>query len=350
MNNYVVESEKIKDNFNAYVLNLRFLTSIEEITKFSIRKTIKAILYGFELIWKIRSQKPDLIYFSFSPKGYSFYRDTFYVFLIKLFKKKLVIHLHGKGVKVNTKNNSLRKKLYHLVFKNLYVICLSEKLVNDIEDVYLSKPFIVPNGIEPLKQSNDHKNHDFEGAPQILCLSNYMKDKGILELIDALKILNNKGYIFNARLVGAPIDLTIDFLRNLINSQNLSGCVEMIGPLYGTDKNNELKKADIFVFPSKNEAFPLVILEAMQSGLPIVSTSDGGISDMIIDNETGYLVEKENPQLLADRLAILLKDKDLRIKFGEQGLRRFAENYTLEMFETKMVNTLNLILERPDQS
>lgn len=350
MNNYVVNSEKIKENFNSFVLNLHFLTSITEITKFSFKKIIKAIYYGFELIWKVRLKNPDLIYFSFSPKGYSFYRDALYVFLIKLYKKKLVIHLHGQGVKANTNNRSLKKKLYHLVFKNLYVICLSEKLVNDIEDVYKSKPFIVPNGIEQLASVRDQITHDIINVPQILCLSNYMQDKGILDLIDALKILNNKGYIFNARLVGAPIDLTTDFLQNQINNQNLSDCVEIVGPLYARDKTNELEKADIFVFPSRNEAFPLVILEAMQSGLPIVSTCEGGISDMIIDNETGFLVEKENPQIFADKLAILLRDKDLRIKMGEKGLQRFTENYTLEKFETNMVKTLNFILDRSDAS
>jgi glycosyltransferase involved in cell wall biosynthesis len=347
MNNYVVNSEKIKENFNSFVLNLHFLTSIKEITKFSFKKIIKAIYYGFELIWMIRSKKPDLVYLSFSPKGYSFYRDTFYVFLIKLYRKKVVIHLHGKGIKVSTGNSPIKKKLYQQLFKKLYVICLSEKLVHDIEDVYKSKPFIVPNGIEQLASTKDQITHDITNTPQILCLSNYMQDKGILDLIDALKILKNQGYTFNARLVGAPIDLATDFLQNQINSQNLSDCVEIIGSLYGNDKINELKKTDIFVFPSKNEAFPLVILEAMQFGLPIVSTLEGGIPEMVIDNETGFLIEKENPQLLADKLTILLKDKDLRIRLGE---RRFAENYTLEKFETKMVNTLNLILERSDLS
>lgn len=346
MNYYLVNSEKLKSNFNIDIINLQFIRTIEEITRFSLRKIYKSIYYSFEIIRKILIQKPDLVYFTLSLSGYALYRDASYVFLIKLLRKKIVFHLHGKGIKSEMKKNAFKKYLYRLVFKNTYVICLSQTLIKDIEDVNQSLPFVVPNGIQQRKPIAKKESSDESHIPQILYLSNYMRDKGIIVLIDALKILKDQGYKFNGRLVGAPIDLKTEFLQKLIIDHDLSDCVQITGPLYDKEKTDELINADLFVFPTRypNEAFPLVILEAMQFGLPVISTFEGGIPEMVIDNRTGFLVESQNPQMLAEKIAILLKDKDLRIEMGKQGLQRFIANYTLERFETDMINTFNAIL------
>lgn len=346
MNYYLVNSEKLKSNFNIDIINLQFVRMIEEITRFSLKKIYKSIYYSFEIIKKISIQKPDLVYFTLSLSGYALYRDAFYVFLIKLMRKKIVFHLHGKGIKSEMKKNVLKKYLYRLVFKNAYVICLSQTLRKDIEDVNKSLPFVVPNGIQSRKPIAQKESSDEGHIPQILYLSNYMRDKGIIVLIDALKILKDQGYTFNGRLVGAPIDLKTEFLQKLINDNDLSGCIQITGPLYDKEKTDELNNADLFVFPTRypNEAFPLVILEAMQFGLPVISTHEGGIPEMVIDNKTGFLVESQNPQMLAEKIAILLRDKNLRIEMGRQGLQRFIANYTLDRFESDMVNTFNAIL------
>jgi glycosyltransferase involved in cell wall biosynthesis len=346
MNNYLVSSEKLKNKFNLEIINLQFIRKIEEITRFSLRKIYKSIYYSFEIIRKISVHKPDLVYFTLSLSGYALYRDAFYVFLIKLLRKKIVFHLHGKGIKSEMKKNAVKKYLYQLVFRNTYVICLSQSLTKDIEDVNKSIPFVVPNGIQQRKPIVEKKSSDEGYIPQILYLSNYMRDKGITVLIDALKILKDQGYVFNSRLVGAPIDLKTEFLHKLINDNNLSDCVQITGPLYDKEKTDELNNADLFVFPTRypNEAFPLVILEAMQFGLPVISTYEGGIPEMVVDNRTGFLVESQNPQMLAEKIAILLNDKDMRTEMGKQGLQRFIANYTLERFETDMINTFNSIL------
>jgi len=350
MNRYVVNSSRIKTRFDTVVLNLQFLTSIKDITRFSVRKIFKAICYGFELIWKIGSLKPDLIYFSFSPKGYSFYRDALYVFLIKLFKRKLVLHLHGKGVKEGTNGSRVKKNIYKKVFRNTSVICLSEKLVTDIAEVYDAKPVIIPNGIEDFKINDELVKRGSNPKPRILCLSNYMIEKGILDLIAALGLMKQRGYSFQATLVGAPVDLTAENLKKEIDERDLADRVEITGPLYGSDKVNVLGNADIFVLPSRNEAFPLVILEAMQTGLPVISTLEGGISDMVVDKQTGFLTEKENPQLLADMMSLLLNDSMLRSEMGNKGRQRFKENYTLDKFEERLVRAFDFIISGAGQS
>ena len=83
----------------------------------------------------------------------------------------------------------------------------------------------------------------------------------------------------------------------------------------------------------------------MQFGLPVISTFEGSIPEIVINNETGFLVESQNAQMLADKIAILLKDKNLRIEMGKKGYERFINNYTLNHFENSMNNIFQTILD-----
>ncbi|MCW5517988.1 glycosyltransferase family 4 protein [Muriicola sp. Z0-33] len=344
MNSYVINSEVLRRNFTIDIVNLQFAKSIKELEKFSLLKIYKAILYGFMIAKIVITKSPDLIYFTIAPKGFAFYRDACYVLLLKLLNSKIVFHLHGKGIKNNIKKSFLKKKIYAWVFKNSYVICLSERLSEDISEVY-TLPYIVPNGIKILPKRNGIQNRLNKSTVNVLFLSNYIRSKGVLVLIDALAILHSQGYLFNARLVGAPADLTIEFLENRIANQSLAEVVQVTGPLYGNDKIAEFQNADIFTFPTYNEAFPLVILEAMQHALPVVSTLEGGIPEMTIDGKTGFLVETQNAPMLAEKIAVLLKNKNMRIEMGKRGYERFMDNYTINHFEKNIHYIFQTLLD-----
>jgi glycosyltransferase involved in cell wall biosynthesis len=344
MNSYVYNSDKIIESFSIDLVNLQFSKSIREISRFSFKKIPKAVNFGIEIVRKIISQKPDLVYFTLSPVGYAFYRDVIYVFLVKLFKKKIVFHLHGKGIKKKT-DKVLLKYLYRYVFKNAYVICLSERLICDIEAVCKSVPFVVPNGVQ-FQTGDKSKIMEKNGSPlRILYLSTYARNKGILVLIEALKEIKRQGVHFDARLVGSPSDLTTELLKELIKNQDLSDCIKIIGPLYGDDKKKELQEADIFVHPTFNDCLPLVLMEAMQNSLPVISTYEGAIPDMVIEGETGFLIEKHNVAALVEKIKTLLENKELREKMGKKGYERFINNYTLNHFENNMVRTFQNILD-----
>lgn len=345
MNNCVANSKIIRASFEIEIVNLQFARSVSELEHFSLIKVFRAMTYGLMIAGKIVARNPDLVYFTLSPKGYAFYRDAIYVFLLKIMNRKIAFHLHSQGVRINANSNRLKKYLYRKVFRNTYVICLSESLAGDISDVYSPTPFFVPNGIGLYPESNGNIKHQDNAVPHILFLSNYMRCKGILDLIDALSVLKNQGFTFTARLVGAPFDLTVETLESILRKNHLEEFVKVTGPLFGDQKIVEFQTADIFVFPTLNDAFPLVILEAMQFGLPVISTYVGGIPEIVTDNETGFLIDGGDIKLLADKIALLLKDKNMRIEMGKKGSSRFSQNYTLDKFEFNMLNTFQSILD-----
>ena len=242
----------------------------------------------------------------------------------------------GKGIKKLAEDSSWKKRLYRMVFKNTHIICLSQKLTADITTVYDAKPFVVPNGLE-FRDGLYRKNYAQKNrAPRIFYLSNFFTTKGILVLLEALKNLKQQGHNFEARFAGAPGDISLEFLNSKVEEEGLADRIEVLGPIYGDGKYAELQKADIFVHPTYNDAFPLVILEAMQCGLPVVSTHEGGIPNIVEHEETGFLVEHKNAKLLEEKIAVLLKDSELRANMGNNGYARFRDNFTMLKFEQNM--------------
>ena len=114
------------------------------------------------------------------------------------------------------------------------------------------------------------------------------------------------------------------------------------GRRYGSEKDVFWKDADMFVFPSYyyNECFPLVILEAMEQWLPVISTNEGGIPDEVFNGQTGYTVEKNDPNTLADSMERLFINPELGVQMGKAGRKLFEERFTEAVFEKRMKKCL----------
>ena len=101
-----------------------------------------------------------------------------------------------------------------------------------------------------------------------------------------------------------------------------------------------MRDADIFVFPTLNEAFGLVLLEAMEYGIPCVGTNEGGIKDIIDDGHTGFIVPKGDVQAFVTAIEKLIADSSLCETMGKTGCLKFKQNYTESMFEQTMLECL----------
>ena len=125
--------------------------------------------------------------------------------------------------------------------------------------------------------------------------------------------------------------------------RGLEGMAAYHGRKYGKDKVAFLNAADIFVFPTfyHNECFPLVLLEAMEHGVACISTTEGDIPGIIDDGRTGFLVPKHDAVALADKIEMFIRDTDLRHKMGSAGREKFEREFTLEVFEKRIVEILN---------
>jgi len=128
-------------------------------------------------------------------------------------------------------------------------------------------------------------------------------------------------------------------LRDKIKQHNLVDQVFLVGPI--SEAGRLLTAFDIFVFPSRSEAFGYVLLEAGAAGIPVVSTNVGGIRDVIIPNETGLLVQPDSTNELQAAIVDLLNTPEKRARLAAAHQRR-AATFTIEAMLEKTLQLYKL--------
>jgi glycosyltransferase involved in cell wall biosynthesis len=106
------------------------------------------------------------------------------------------------------------------------------------------------------------------------------------------------------------------------------------------------QEADVFVLPTQADTYSMVCLEAMAMSLPVIISDVGGISDIVVEGSTGYLIPHDDPAVLADRLRRLVADPQLRRRMGEEGRRRVEERFDLEKSTATIFELLATISSR----
>lgn len=180
---------------------------------------------------------------------------------------------------------------------------------------------------------------------EFLYLGNLMVEKGVLVLLQACEELRRECPEFICHFVGAAsMDMGLDEFRAQVAERQLQGNVIVHGPLYGADKEAMLSRVGALVFPTyyHNECFPFVILEAMKAGLPVISTEEGAIPDMVVNGESGLLVARKDCTALAGAMRSLMENRQLALKMGACGKEHYEARFKTEHF----INTVRDLLRR----
>ena len=352
---YINDSDGINREFECHYINLTTAKNLQDIGKVGMRK----LFDFFKLLRKIRKMlnevKPDLVYITPNACGGAFYKDFIVVQMIKAMGYRVVVHYHNKGVATH-QNRWLDNALYKRFFKGIKVILLSECLYDDVRK-YVDRRdvFVCANGIPALQVccSDSMLGPVLEDdIHHFLFLSNLLISKGVVVLLDALQILKDKGHRFVCDFVGGEtVEMNARLFAEEVVKRGLEGMAVYHGRKYGKDKEAFFCSTDVFVFPTfyHNECFPLVLLEAMEHGLPCISTTEGGIPGIIEDGQTGYLVPKHDAQALAEKMQILLSDTDLRCSMGKNGRDKLEREFTLDRFEKRMCGILEELVNSLSQ-
>lgn len=178
-----------------------------------------------------------------------------------------------------------------------------------------------------------------------ITISNLNESKGILYLLDACRMLVQRGEInFHLHLIGAATaEISAERMVQEICGRNLSAYVTYHGKQYGEHKEKLLAEADVFVHPTLDDCFPLVLLEAMQHALPIIATPVGAIPDIVEDGVNGILVPERDPEALAQAMKQLMDAPNLAQQMGQRGKEKYLANYTTERFEQRLLEIIKTV-------
>ncbi|SUB96678.1 D-inositol-3-phosphate glycosyltransferase [Segatella buccae] len=346
MGKYIHDSKLINDSFNCHYIDLTTAKDLGDIGHFRIGKIGEFISLLRKIRKAIHELNPELIYVTPNAKAPAFYKDFIVVQMIKSMGCRVVLHYHNKGVSTR-QDRWFDNKLYRRFFKGVKVILLAEALYPDVqkyvkrEDIY-----ICPNGIPDTTNGEAPSIERNNNVPHILFLSNLLVSKGVLILLDALKILKDGGYSFVCDFVGGETsEINAKSFNEEVKKRGLNKIAIYQGRKYGKEKDRIFDNADIFTLPSLNEAFPLVNLEAMQHKLPIVSSNVGGIVEEVKNGENGYITKAGDDKTLADALGKLIDNKGLRIKLGNKSYEMYRQSFTKDKFEFNIEGILTNCLE-----
>ena len=340
-------SKMVNESFRCDWVNMSTSRRMDEIGKTTFSKPFRMAGALLKTLWLLITRRYCLCYLAITCHGAGFLKDAPFVLLCKLFGRKIVIHQHNKGMAKDV-NRWPYRWLLPMVYKNAKVILLSWHLYPDIEKIVSKENVLVcPNGIKVDDGTGlaIHGSQEEEKIPRLLFLSNLMESKGVIVLLDALKVLADKGISFRCDFVGGETkEINTKRFAEEVDKRGLNRITFYHGRKYGEEKETILEQSDVFVFPTNEDCFPLVLLEAMSHGLPCVTTDEGGIPDIVVDGENGVVVQRQDPKSLAVGIEKLIVDTDLRRIMGEAGRKRLKIRFTEEMFEDNMLSVLERVV------
>jgi glycosyltransferase involved in cell wall biosynthesis len=210
--------------------------------------------------------------------------------------------------------------------------------VSDFSKDWLAQqfPYISPklhrvyNGMEISSGFEFRKKSDI---PLILSVGRAIEKKGFADLIDACAELNRQGFAFRCQIIGGgPLESE---LHDQIQTLGLSANVELLGAMPLVAVRQKLQEAYLFALPCVAESdggmdnLPTVILEAMDAGLPVVSTGLAAVPEMVNNGKTGFLVTENDVKALAVALTHLLSSPTLAEAMGQAGHALAKEKFSL---------------------
>lgn len=251
-----------------------------------------------------------------------FYEKALMAAVAKAFRRKTILHLHSGTFAEAARRPGARSAIrLSLRFADV-VVCVSKDLSRTVLGVLpQARVAVIPNSIVTdlyriHPRTETRRTH-------ILYIGWMIREKGIFDLVDAAARLLSHVPCFEVHMVGDGRDM--DDLKRAVAERSLSGVFKLHGWQAGEEKLRILHEADLLVLPSYAEAFGIVLLEAMASGLPVVATRVGGIPEVVVDGVHGELVDAGDVAGLANALARLCRSSALRSRYGRAGLARARE-------------------------
>ena len=205
-----------------------------------------------------------------------------------------------------------------------------------------------PVGIDVQKFANRSQRtltgvHD---SITILTVARLVYEKGLSQGIHAIRNILEKKPSLSLRYNIVGEGPMAEELKNIVDALDLKGTVRFLGGMVQREVISELEKADLFLLPSVEEAFGVVLLEAQAMGIPVVATDVGSVRQAIKEGESGYLVQPNDPDALAQRLIDLIESQHRWHEMGTVGRKFVEENYDIKNLNRRLVNIYEDLFSR----
>jgi glycosyltransferase involved in cell wall biosynthesis len=268
-----------------------------------------------------------------------------------LFPRKSVIHFHGLGVSELPLYRHFARRFHraHYVFCARWVLEDFRKLYPDIPN---SQLHVVYNGVD---SEAIRPGAGRNGPIKNVCFyTGWIPEKGIYEVLSAAEILSKQRSDFKiwyggsafSHYKGSKWGDAGEIDKKVREWAARLPCVELVGNIKRQDLPAFLAKMDIGLVPSTYaDPFPLVPLEMMAAGLPVIAYDLGGLKEQVVDNVNGFLVENQRPDLIAQKLASLLDNPGRLEEMGRAAREHVKREFTWERHIEQLLEIYRLAIK-----
>lgn len=321
------------ERFEVTHINAKFVDNIRDLQSFTPKKAVLALRYWWQLVGAILGGRADVVILTpaFYPKP--FLKDALYIWTAKLLGRNVVAWYHMNFLAM--RYETLPGAMQWFIRRTLSVVdchvSVGHSLVKNLPAfIERDRTAVVHNGIPAVRCNGEH---EAEKVVRIVYLSNLGTAKGWRVLFTAAERLCERNETVRIDFYGNPMtDSPAEEIEQIFGTGQFPSRIVYHGPVYGADKERVLCGADIFCFPSLNEAFPLTVLEAMSAGLPVVASDVGSVREAVEDGRSGKIVSPGNIEALEAALQTLVDQPDVRREMGRYNRERFAREFTVEAY------------------
>ena len=325
--------------------------SFEEIPK--NRSKLENLLIQFNLLlylikypYLLIKYRIDVVHSNPSMIFIPIFRDSLFVLVSYLLKKRILVFIHGWNEKFAgfIKNYSFFRAIFTWVFNKAdVIIVLANEFKIFLEQIGIKSKIIVEttmvddNLYEKISKNQINQRNWNNNNINLLFLSRIEHSKGIFRTIEAFSILcrRHQNLILNVAGDGSDLPKAKDFaMHKGIKNINFLGYIE------NEVKKEVLSASHIFIFPTEHgEGLPISVLEAISFGLPVVTRPVGGIKDFFIDGKHGFITESKSSHEFAELVEKLISNNHLRNKISEYNYV-FGQNKFMASVSTKRIEKI----------
>ena len=339
---FIASSEKLKDTFECRFITIKSSESIGDIGKVNVKKFYLVAELYFKVLWALLTFRPQKLYLTASIRSVALYRDLLLSTLWKTYRifkpLECFYHYHTKGVDAYVSASERNLNLTRFFVKDVTLLLLSPLLEKDFEKVktYRSIRFL-PNGVEDPMAKEDFeayvsKKYAQPQTVETLYLAHMMKEKGYREVLELAKATRGEKIRYHFAGGWKEEESKTEFFA-FVKAHGLEETVIHHGFVSGEQKADLFKNAHLLLYPSKNDAFPLTLLESLSYGVPVIATDEGSIP-YILDAHSGIVLHDVNdlPEAVEEA-----KEKLLNRESAQYCRERYLDHFSLEQFEERFV-------------
>jgi glycosyltransferase involved in cell wall biosynthesis len=331
-------------------VRMAFSSHMNEVGCVRLSKIIHLFAIIAQIIYHRFADGVRILYYPpAGPDRVPMYRDAAILISTRWLFDKTIFHFRAGGIsELYDRLHTWERWFYRKAYLGAdAAIRLSELNPEDGKRLQAKRHYVIPNGLDDpfpgLVVSPADSANTMDGSIRILFVGILRESKGVMVLLEACGKLAARGVQFHLDLMGQwSSDSFAVHVQQRIRDLHLENQVSFIGVKLGAEKFTVYRRADIVCFPTfyNCETFGNVLIEAMASGLPVVSTLWRGIPSIVDDGETGFLVEPQDSVAVADRLELLASDAELRWRMGRAGRAKFESEYIYSIHAGRMQRAL----------